>query len=185
MATTQKTKTSESGTKKTAAAEQESAAAVKTETESKPIVAKEIDPAQYVSVRNGFRGKLVYISPRTGEEFVWDNYGDEQDMELRELKTAKAGAKAFFTENWFLLDDWVVRYLGVEGFYKHAKSPEEFDELFNMSPEDLRREIAEMTHGQKDAVVFRAKELIGNGTLDSLKTIGALEEVLGVELIEK
>lgn len=150
-----------------------------------PIVAKEVDPSQLVTVRNGFRGRLVYISPRTGERFEWDGYGDEQDMELRELKTAKASAKKFYEENWFLLDDWVIRYLGVESCYKNALNPEEFDRLFSADPDELRARISEMSEGQRDSVAYRAKELISEKRLDSLRVIGVLEDALGIDLIEK
>ena len=52
----------------------------------KAMIPKEVDPNQYVTVRNGFQGRLVYKSKRTGERFVWDSFGAEQDMELSELK---------------------------------------------------------------------------------------------------
>ena len=47
----------------------------------KPTRAKKIDPDQIVTVKNGFQGRLIYKSPRTGERFVWEGFGDEQDME--------------------------------------------------------------------------------------------------------
>ena len=65
----------------------------------KAIVAKDIDPNQYVVVRNGFQGRLVYISKKTGERFVWDGFGSEQEMELRELKNARNSYKKFFENN--------------------------------------------------------------------------------------
>ena len=157
----------------------------KTEAAEKKPVAKEIDQNQLVTVRNGFRGNLIYISARTGEKFEWQEYGDEQEIELRELKSVKASAKKFFEENWFLLDDWVIRYLGVEKYYKHALSPDTFDEIFQKSPEEIKADVAEMSHGQRDSVAYRAKELIADGRMDSLKVIAALEEALGIELIEK
>lgn len=166
---------------------EEKAAVVQTakeETPKKPV-AKEIDQTQLVSVRNGFRGKLVYISTRTGEKFEWSEYGDEQEMELRELKSVKASAKKFFEENWFLLDEWVIRYLGVDSYYKHALSPDTFDEIFTKSPEEIKADVAEMSSGQRDSIAYRAKELIADGSMDSLKVIAALEEALGIELIEK
>ena len=52
----------------------------------KPLVAKDIDPNQIVTVRNGFQGMLIYKSKKTGERYIWQEFGDEQDMELSELK---------------------------------------------------------------------------------------------------
>lgn len=154
--------------------------------ETKPIVVKDIDPEQYVIVRNGFQGRLVYKSSRTGEKFVWDQFGSEQEMQLRELRNAKNSAKKFFINNWFMFDeDWIVDYLGMRQYYKNAVSIEEFDDLFKRSPYELKKIISEMSSGQKKSVKYRAIELIASKEIDSLKTIDALEDALGIDLIEK
>ena len=57
--------------------------------ENKPIVPKTVDPDEYVTVHNGHHGILIYKSKRTGEVFTWEDYGEEQEMQIRELKDAK------------------------------------------------------------------------------------------------
>ncbi len=154
--------------------------------ENKQIVAKDIDVHQYVTVRNGFQGKLVYVSQKTGEHFVWDGFGTEQEMELLELRNAKNSAKKFFQNNWFMFDeDWIVDYLGVKQFYRHAVKIEDFDKIFEMSPAEIKNTVTSLSDGQKKSVAYRAKMLIAEGEIDSNKAINALEEALGVELIER
>ena len=154
--------------------------------ENKTLVAKDIDVHQYVTVRNGFQGKLVYVSPKTGEHFVWDGFGTEQEMELLELRNAKNSAKKFFQNNWFMFDeDWIVDYLGLKHFYKHAVKIEDFDKIFEMSPAEIKNTVTALSDGQKKSVAYRAKMLIAEGEIDSNKAINALEEALGVELIER
>lgn len=151
-----------------------------------PIVPKDIDPNQYVTVRNGFQGTLVYESPRTHEIFLWEGFGTEQEMELRELKNAKNSKKKFFINNWFMFDEsWIIDYLGVGQYYKHAISIDDFDNIFTMSPAQIKKVVSEMSAGQKKSVIYRAAQLIKEGEIDSRKVINALEEALGVELIEK
>ena len=151
----------------------------------KPIIPKDIDDSQYVTVVNGFHGILVYRSRKTGEEFIWDKYGDEQEMELRELKNAKSSAKAFFENNWFMFNEkWIIDYLGVGRLYMNAFDIDSYDSVFNKDPEEIKSIIGEMKRGQKSSLAFRAKELISEGKIDSLKVIAALEESLGIELIE-
>ena len=157
-----------------------------TEKTVKPIVPKDIDPEQYVTVRNGFQGRLVYVSKHTGERFVWDQFGAEQEMELRELKNAKNSYKKFFENNWFMFDeDWIVDYLGVQRFYRNAVRIEDFDEIFQKDAETISQIIGGMSDGQKKSVAYRARVLIAEGAIDSNKAITALEESLGVELIER
>lgn len=152
----------------------------------KPIVPKDIDPEQYVTVRNGFQGRLVYVSKHTGERFVWDQFGAEQEMEIRELKNAKNSYKKFFENNWFMFDeDWIVDYLGVQRFYRNAVRIEDFDEIFQKDAKTISEIISDMSDGQKKSVAYRARVLIADGAIDSNKAITALEESLGVELVER
>ena len=152
----------------------------------KPIVPKDIDPEQYVTVRNGFQGRLVYVSKHTGERFVWDQFGAEQEMELRELKNAKNSYKKFFENNWFMFDEeWIVDYLGVQRFYRNAVRIEDFDEIFQKDAKTISEIISDMSDGQKKSVAYRARVLIADGAIDSNKAITALEESLGVELVER
>lgn len=153
--------------------------------EEKPIIPKDVDPSQYIIVRNGFQGMLVYKSSRTGEVFKWDSFGAEQEMELRELRNAKNSAKAFFINNWFMFDeDWVIDWLGVRQYYKHAIPIDSFDDIFKLTPAKLKDAVSKLSRGQKRSVGYRATELIKEGEIDSRKTISALEEALGISLIE-
>ena len=79
----------------------------------------------------------------------------------------------------------VISYLGVERMYEHALSIDNFDDIFNMRPEDIKHRISLLSDGQKYSVKYRARTLISNGTIDSLKMINALEEALDTELIER
>lgn len=187
-----------SKTKKPAAdAVQKTATAVETEVQEDAVLSsveekklakarQDLDPRMYVTVKNGFHGTLVYRSKKTGERFVWDAFGDEQEMELSELKSAKNSYKQFFINNWFLFDDHdVIEWLGVNQYYKHALNSESFDKLFEKSPKEIEKTIKELSDGQKKSLAFRAKELIEDGVIDSRKTIAALEKSLSVELTER
>ena len=149
-------------------------------------VKQTLDPNMLVTVKNGFNGTLVYKSKRTGERFIWDEFGDEQEIELLELKSAKNSCKAFFINNCFLFDDpEVIDWLGMSQYYKHALNADGFDRLFEKNVPDIRSTIAGLSDGQKRSVAFRAKQLIEDGKIDSIKVINALEESLNVELIER
>lgn len=159
--------------------------AAETATEKKPVP-KKIDPHQFITVKNGFQGRLIYVSKRTGEKFVWESFGDEQEIELIELKNAKNASKKFFINNWFVFEDsWVIDYLGVGQFYKNALRLEDFDRVFTLSPNEIRETIGKLSAGQKRSLAYRAKELIAKGEIDSNRAIAALEESLGIELVER
>lgn len=161
--------------------------AVAKEEEKKPIVVKKrtFRPDEYVTVRNGFDGKLVYKSSKTGEKYVFDHFGDEHDIEIQELKKARNDAKKFFENNWFLIDDPdVVEYLGVGEYYKNAFSYGEFEQLAEMSAEEIAERMEKISEGQKVTIAHQARKMIAEGKIDSMKAITALEKGLGVQLIE-
>ena len=152
----------------------------------KAMIPKEVDPNQYVTVRNGFQGRLVYKSKRTGERFVWDSFGAEQDMELSELKNARNSNKKYFINNWFMFDEpWVVDYIGMSQYYKFAISIQDFDKLFEKPAAEIGKIISKLSDGQKKSVAYRAKQLIAEDGIDSNRTIAALEKHLGTALIER
>lgn len=147
---------------------------------------RKLEPHSIVTVRNGFPGTLVYVSRHTGERFIWESFGSEVDMELQELRNAKGSNKAFFENGWFLIDDdEAIEYLGLQSIYKNAIRYDEIDELFDMSPEDMENRLKLIHSGQKMSIAHRAKQLIADGKIDSIKTITTLEKCLGVELIER
>lgn len=152
------------------------------------LVPTEIDPHQYVTVVNGYQGKLVYTSPRTGETFVWGEFGDEQEMELIELRTVKNSAKKFFTANWFMFNDedsWVIDYLGMRQYYNCAINIDQFEELFSMSAAEIAKVVPPLSDGQKRSISYLARKKIADEEIDSIKTVRALEKALGVNLTER
>lgn len=173
---------------KPAAAAKEAVQPVEAAEVKQPVKAREVDIHEYIPVKNGFQGILVYVSKRTGETFTWEHFGDEQEMELQELKNAKASGKVFFQKNWFMFDEeysWVPEYLGVSAYYKNALSLDEFDDVFTMHPDEIFERVSQLSDGQKTSLMYRARHLIAENEVDSNRVIAALEEALGVKLAEK
>ena len=153
--------------------------------EVKPIP-RTLNASDIVKVYNGFNGKLVYRSKQTNEPFVWQDFEDDVEMELAELKRAKSYRKKYFENNWFMFKDpAIIDYLGVAQYYKYALKIGEFDSLFEKDPDEIRATISRISEGQKKSVAYRARQLISDGKIDSNRVISTLEECLGVELIER
>ena len=183
--TVSKPRTRRSPAEGTSTAAERPAAEV-SETTKKPVVPKEIDPNQIITVRNGFQGRLVYKSKRTGERWSWASFGGEQDMELSELKNARNSNKKYFINNWFMFDeDWVIDYLGMRQYYKNSLNIQDFDQLFKKPVGEIEDIISKLSEGQRKSVAYRAKQLIAEEEIDSNRVINTLEKCLGVELVER
>ena len=140
-----------------------------------------------VEVTNGFNGRLVYVSKRNpGYTVIFDNFGDSFPFELQELISARNSDINFFKNNWWLINDIeILEYLTVEKYYINAFNTENFDKIFDKSPAEIEETVGKMSQGQRNTLIYRAKEFIETGKLDSRKTISALEKALNVELIER
>ena len=183
--TVSKPRTRRSPAEGTSTAAERPAAEV-SETTKKPVVPKEIDPNQIITVRNGFQGRLVYKSKRTGERWSWESFGAEQYMELSELKNARNSNKKYFINNWFMFDeDWVIDYLGMRQYYKNSLNIQDFDQLFKKPVGEIEDIISKLSEGQRKSVAYRAKQLIAEEEIDSNRVINTLEKCLGVELVER
>ena len=183
--TVSKPRTRRSPAEGTSTAAERPAAEV-SETTKKPVVPKEIDPNQIITVRNGFQGRLVYKSKRTGERWSWESFGAEQDMELSELKNARNSNKKYFINNLFMFDeDWVIDYLGMRQYYKNSLNIQDFDQLFKKPVGEIEDIISKLSEGQRKSVAYRAKQLIAEEEIDSNRVINTLEKCLGVELVER
>ncbi len=151
-------------------------------------IPEEVSPNDIVMVRNGFNGRLVYVSTKTGEKYVWDSFGDEAEMEVKELRTAKNSQKNFFVNNWFMFDDeysWIIPYLGVSKLYDNAMTIENLQGVLKKTPSEIKKVCSSLNDAQKRTLTYMVKELYANGEIDSLKTVSALESGLGISLSER
>lgn len=151
---------------------------------SKKIQVREkIDDNELITVKNATQGTLIY-KDSDDCEIVWEDFGEEKELTMRELFIMKKKNILFFKENWIEVNAIVLNALGVSSFYTNAISIDEYEELFNLEAEQLKERIEKLPKSIKDSIGLRAIKLINDGVLDSMKKIKVLEDVLGYSLIE-
>ena len=137
-----------------------------------------------VECRSGVSGNLIYKSSlNPGYVVEWSGLGEIQEMEYRELVSMRGNQRRFFEENWILIDDpAVIKKLGVGRYYQNSLSTDDFEDVFNMSADEIKEIVPTLPDGTKDAIASEAKKKIDSGELDSRSAIKALEDSLDVEL---
>lgn len=107
-------------------------------------------------------------------------------MTVGELKRARSAQPKFFEDNWWIIEDQdLIEFLRVGKFYQYMLDENGMNELFNMTPDDLKEQVSGFTAGQRKSVMFEARNRIKNGRLSDLKMIRAIEEALNVSLIKE
>ena len=155
------------------------------------LVMKDTDE---VVVKSNVFGELIYINDRTGDQIIWENCNEEQVLSVRDIRDMKAKQHSFFKEGWISITDSpdvdfeeytmkeVYDALQIGRYYNDNLVSFNIDDIFVMSEDALRKKISTMSEGIKRSIVVRANEKIMDGSLDSLKKVKLLEEVLGCEL---
>ena len=70
---------------------------------------------------------------------------------------------------------------------QHENIPRDgnFDDIFDLPLEEILEKVSSFTNSTKKLVAQRAVAKIEDGSLDSMKTISALEKTLGFQLVER
>ena len=160
------------------------ATTAKTPIEQSVVSAAEITNETMVECRSGVSGNLIYKSSlNPGYVVEWSGLGEIQEMEYRELVSMRGNQRRFFEENWILIDDpAVIKKLGFGRYYQNSLSTDDFEDVFNMSADEIKEIVPTLPGGTKDAIASEAKKKIDSGELDSRSAIKALEDSLDVEL---
>lgn len=143
----------------------------------------EIDRHRLVPVMNMTNGKLIYVSKKTGAKWVWASYGDVDEIEFYELQSMKTGYKGFINDPLLLiLDDEVVKYMGLESTYENVLKYEDLEALFRMNNNDFKELVDSAPKAIIVAIVSRAREKIADETLESMWKVKYLNEKFNLQL---
>lgn len=167
-------------------------AAIETETvekgETKPIEPKrekriEIDRNEMVPCRSTVHGDLIYKSYRTRAKYIWEEFGATLYLEMGELQDMNGSQRKYLHDGYIIVDDTeAAEYLGLTKVYDQIAHIDSLEELFAKSAEDLLVILPKLPVGMKNNIATKARELIEDGSLDSLGKIRAVESVLKVDL---
>lgn len=165
--------------------------ATEKEVGKKRLVLSDLDE---LVVKSNVFGELIYINDRTGDQFIWENYGEEQTLTAKDIRDMKARQQMFFKEDWvsiidshsvdmdkFTLKD-IYDALQVGRYYDEKAVDFELDDIFSMNETKMRETIFSLSDTIKRTVVIRANDKIKDGSLDSISKVKLLEEVLNCEL---
>ncbi|MBO5970240.1 MAG: hypothetical protein J6S14_17305 [Clostridia bacterium] len=155
--------------------------------EKKPKARKQYDLHDLTDVRNMTPGRLIYKSARNAGYMVeWDSYGDEQSIEISELKNMLASQRVFFERNWIWIDDpELLEFLGAARYYKNMLSPDAVDALFELDAEPMLTKIRGLTKDMQNTIRVIAREKVKSGEIESYSVVQALEKYFNTRFDEE
>lgn len=141
-----------------------------------------VDRNKVVSIMNGTTGRMSYDSSHTGQEWVFNDFGQIDEITVGELITIKNQHPRYLKEHWMIiLDDETVNYLGLESLYKTVfTNKEQVVEILEKPVDELQFIVKNAPVGMKALILDVAKERYQDGKFDSMSKIKVLQEELGV-----
>ena len=181
MAKTKKETIKEEIIEKAAPVEQTEAAAIKQKKAAK-IEEPKVEP-----ITNDLTVDVASAVKRTGYKVIWNEFGEKNPLTVADLLDMRNGDRAFFVNNWVTIEDpradEIMKYLGIDKFYKLIKSVDDLDEIvLGMDPDKIKAVLPKFSYSLKETIILRAQELKNEGRLDSSRRIKALEDGTGMEI---
>lgn len=143
-------------------------------------VFKATDMIECKSLRYGL---MQHISKKSGNIYEWADYGDIVEVEYGDLLSLKSSKSKFLYSPWFMImDDQLAEDWKLAGIYEPFKEFDDVEEFLQSGATTIRKTLPNAPQGYKDLVTYTAADMIRSGTIDSIATINAIDEILGKNL---
>ena len=150
--------------------------------EKKPRVFNQTDPILCRSVCPGWLG----MPGKSGQYYVWANYGDETEVEYQDLFAMKSSHSAYIYDPLFIIEDEELlenpRWKDVLEFYNDKLyGADNVEEILNVPVNKFKKTLENLPKGMIKAIAVRVATKIEDGSFDSIKKIKIVDEVCGTD----
>ena len=133
------------------------------------------------SVTAGWLG----VSGKSGQYYVFENFGDECEIEYQDLFALKSRHSNYIYAPHFIIEDEELlenpRWADVSKFYDDEVFNEDVDEVLNLPQNVFEDALRKLPRGLAKTLQVKVAEKIEDGTFDSLKKIKMIDDVFGTD----
>lgn len=167
-------------------------------TMQKRTVVEEVQPEEVVETKNKkvfaqsdgvlcvsiTQGKLYVEGSKTGMLYSFSDYGDETEIEYRDLVgLIRSKDKSVFEPRFVVSDqDFIEEYPALKKFYNDEFSIKNIKKILLMPDDEMVKEIEKLPKGAADSLKSIAAEQVATGEIDSVRKIKALDAAFGTNL---
>lgn len=146
---------------------------------------KKFEPSDPITCRSVCQGILNMEGKSTGAMYRFDGYGDEIDIEYRDLLSEARNARSAYIYNPMLIvedKDFINSVPALKKFYDNYADVTNLRGILGKPVQQMIEAIQELPQGAQDQIKILASTLISNGELDSMSRIKALEDYFGIQM---
>lgn len=157
---------------------------VEVKEEVKKPVKKEFLQSDGIMCRSVTQGLLYFQGPKTDMIYSFSDYGDETEIEYRDLVAAIRTKDRAVYDPRFIVDnaDFIKEFPTLEKFYSDKFTNKDIKAILNLPVNEMKERAKELPPGAFESLKSIAAAQVGSGQLDSIKKIRALDELFGTDL---
>lgn len=163
---------------------EEAAEEVKEEKTVKKPKKKTFQPSEGIKCRSVVQGGLFMDGQKTQMQYRWTDYGDEVEVEYRDLVAEVRTRSPFVFNPFFIVDDedFINEFPQLKQFYMQSYSVRELRDILNLPVGEMVSKMKTLPKGAVESLKTIASSQVASGRLDSVKKIKALDEFFGTDL---
>lgn len=167
-------------------------APVQKETAAKPVAETKItstkktfDASEPILCTSVTAGELILVGKKTGNVYNWSAYNDTAYVEYQDLQSLKLTKSPYVYRPLFIIEneEVVEQWADVKALYESIYNAGTMEEILELDDMSFRRTLQELPLGIKNSLKTTVYDMVENGTLDSLKKIKAIDEILGTDIM--
>ena len=142
------------------------------------------DPNELILCRSVRFGELRLIGPKTHMPYSWLNEGDVREVEYQDLVSWRALHSRYLFDPMIIIEDEDIVEEWKADLGELYESLQEIDlkAMFKLPHRQFVAQLKKLPTGMKTTVQNMAYAMIQDRTLYDLRTIDAIDEILGTEL---
>lgn len=130
------------------------------------------------------QGGLYVEGAKTKQQYAFSDYGDETEIEYRDLVGLVQAKSDYLYHPYFIVDDddFIVEFPQLEKFYTDAYGVQDLVAVLDLPIDQMLEKLNKLPSGAKENLKVLASSQVADGRLDSVRKIKALNEFFGIDL---
>ena len=129
-------------------------------------------------------GGLFLEGSKTKMPYKWNNYGDETEVEYRDLVALVREQSGYIYKPFFIIEDedFIEEFPQLKKFYSENYSIKELSAILELPVDEMIKTISTLPKGAVDSLNKSAATQVSLGQIDSVRKIRALDDYFGTDL---
>lgn len=145
---------------------------------------KKFEQTDFIMCRSVIQGGLFLEGAKTKQLYRWTDYGDETEVEYRDLVSEVRAKSAFVFSPYFIVEDedFIEEFPQLKQFYNQYYSVKDLREILSLPLSSMAKKIEELPNGAKESLRSLAASMISSGAIDSVSKIKKLDEIFDTDM---